>query len=219
MVAKDLASTEIPTVSSTQTIAIALHLLDEYRMSHIPLVNRGKYSGLLDEKELSGCENPNALLPQSLPFAPHAVPDSHLFEILDIMAQNRITHLPVISDGQMYEGVVSRQALLSGLAVMCHAGEPGAILLLETLPHEYSIAEIGRLIEENNCTIINLLTYPNGNTGRLYLSVKVDCEDATPLIRTLERFNYRVTACMQQQEVMDDTLQRRVDELIHYIEM
>jgi hypothetical protein len=59
----------------------------------------------------------------------------------------------------------------------------------------------------------------NKDTGKLTLTIKTDLEDATPIIRSLERFNYTVSCHFMETGMENETLQQRMDELLHYMNM
>jgi hypothetical protein len=45
----------------------------------------------------------------------------------------------------------------------------------------------------------------------------VDLEDASPIVRSFERFNYKVLYAFIEKGMIDDLLQQRVMELVHYM--
>ena len=49
--------------------------------------------------------------------------------------------------------------------------------------------------------------------------LRIDREDATPVLRSLERFDYRVLSCYQLHSAMDDRIEQRIKELMYYLEM
>ena len=49
------------------------------------------------------------------------------------------------------------------------------------------------------------------------MALKIDLVDASPVLRSLERFNYNVRYHFMEQGVVDERLQRRMRELVHYM--
>jgi len=62
-----------------------------------------------------------------------------------------------------------------------------------------------------------MLTKPQSETGKILLLLKIDLEDASPVIRSFERFNYTVLYYFMKQGMIDDMLQQRVNELFFYM--
>ncbi|MEG0949398.1 MAG: CBS domain-containing protein [Bacteroidales bacterium] len=219
MSAKDLISKEIYPLSPSTTIREALRFMDELKINALPLVRDDIYLSLLTEKEL--LDQTDAELPvASITGIPVAIrEESHLFDALDRITQNDSDILPVIKDDSIYIGSISRQTILQQLALVCDASAPGAVILLEMPPQDYVLSDLARIAEQNNARIINVLTYPDTSTGMMRILVKVDQEDATYLLRSLERFNYHIIADYHHQSIADEMMKQRLDELLYYIEM
>ena len=53
----------------------------------------------------------------------------------------------------------------------------------------------------------------------LIITLKIDLEDASPVIRSFERFNYTVLYHFMEKGMVDDMLRQRMNELLHYMNM
>ena len=95
----------------------------------------------------------------------------------------------------------------------------GSVIVLEMMPQDYSLTDIARLVEANNAHVLNLLSHQDKDTGRLLITLKIDLEDASPVIRSFERFNYTVLYHFMEKGMVDDMLQQRMNELLHYMNM
>lgn len=219
MSAKDLISKEISPLSPNTSIREALAGMDELKVNALPLVSDTRFISLLTQKEL--LEQADSSLPvSSVSGIPLSIREqAHLFDALDRIVQSESDILPVISGEGRYLGSVTTHTLLRQLALVCDASTPGAVILLEMLPQDYVLSELARLAEQNNARIINVLTYPDTTSGMLRVLLKVDQEDATYLLRSLERFNYRIIADYHRQNISDEQMKQRLEELIYYIEM
>ena len=74
-------------------------------------------------------------------------------------------------------------------------------------------------IEEIDCRVMNLMIRPDEKTGIWKACLRIDREDAAPVLRSLERFDYRVVSCYQLHGVMDERIEQRIKELMYYLEM
>lgn len=79
------------------------------------------------------------------------------------------------------------------------------------------MTDIARLVEANNAHLLSLLSHTDKATGRLHLIIKIDLEDASPVIRSFERFNYTVLYYFMGKGMVDDLLQQRMEELVYYM--
>ena len=100
--------------------------------------------------------------------------------------------------------------------------------MLEIWPQDYALSEIARLVESNNAHLLSLLSYHDITTGRTRIVLKIDLEDASPVIRSFERFDYTVVYerfdytvvyHFMRSGVIDNELRQRMDELLFYMNM
>lgn len=219
MSAKDLISKEISPLSPNTSISEALARMDELKVNALPVVSNTRFVSLLTHKELLKQADDSQPVSSVSGTTLSIGEQTHLFDALDRMVQSESDILPVIAADGKYVGSVSTRILLHQLALVCDASIPGAVILLEMRPRDYVLSELARLAEENNTHIINVLTYPDTTTGMLRVLLKVDQEDATYLLRSLERFNYHIIADYHHQTLSDEQMKQRLAELIYYIEM
>ena len=102
---------------------------------------------------------------------------------------------------------------------MSNADSEGALIAVELNQQEFVLSHIIRLIEDNRASVLSFFSYIDKETGKPILLFKIDLEDASPVVRSLERFNYPVKFYRQKQALPDEIMKNRVDELIHYIEL
>ncbi len=220
MIANDILFSTPTPLAITVTAEAALAYMEEYGVKHLPVVRAGSYVGLVCDTELLSW-HPQRTVGSAPLFAPFVLPESHLLEVLDAMGRYGVDLLPVATSVGEYRGVITYEAVIKGVGDMCQTSHRGATLLLSMDAADYSVGLLSRLAEENDTTILNLFSYLSPHDeGKLHVSIKVNREEATPYIRSLERFGYQVDTILQPVERVDETLLRhKIDELIHYIEM
>ena len=52
MIAKDLITDEIPPLTHTDTGEVALRWMDEFKVSHLPVLKNGNFVGLISESDI-----------------------------------------------------------------------------------------------------------------------------------------------------------------------
>ena len=201
MLVKDFITKEIPVLKSFDTGEYALTLMDDYKLKHLPVVsdNSFYYKGIISEKEL-------------LSHTDLSINIGNLY-----LADNKLSILPVISDMDEYEGVVTREHLVDVCTDFFQADAPGSTIVLEVVPSDYSVTDIARIVESNNAHILSMQTHPEEKNGQLLITLKLDSEDASAVIRSFERFNYTVLWHFMENGLVDDIFQQRMNELIHYM--
>ena len=156
---------------------------------------------------------------EPIPFAPAIQEDVNLHAALTMMTRYRLHLLPVVDPEGVYTGAITREKMLEALAELCNADTAGSVIVLEMLPQDYALTDIARIVESNNAHIINLLSSTDKDTGRLHITIKIDLEDASPVIRSFERFNYTILFHYMEEGIVDEVLQQRMDELLYYMNM
>lgn len=217
MLVKDFITKEPPVLKSFDTGEYALALMDDFKLKHLPLLRDGMYRSLVSEKELLAMPDPSETIGDSTFFAPSVQEDTHIHEALSLITRYQLSLLPVINAQGEYLGTITRDKLIDILSELCNAEAAGSVFVLEVNPQDYSLTDIARLIESNNAHVLNVLSYTDKDTGRLRLIIKIDLEDASPVIRSFERFNYTVLYYFMEKGMVDDLLQQRMEELVHYM--
>lgn len=216
---KDFITKDIPVLKSFDTVEYALGLMDDWKVRQLPLVQDSIYRSLVSEKELLGMPHTSDQIGEPLLFAPALSEDGNLHAALSLITRYGLSILPIVNAEGIYVGVITRDRMLEGLAELCSANTVGSVITLEVLPQDYMLSDIARIVESNNAHIINLLSSTDKDTGRLLITIKIDLEDAAPVIRSFERFNYTVLYHFMEEGMVDEVLQKRMDELIYYMNM
>jgi hypothetical protein len=82
---------------------------------------------------------------------------------------------------------------------------------------DYSLAEICRYIEENNAKVLSsMLAEDPMDKGKIKLTLKINQDDLSRIVATLERFGYRVIARYRETK-REDEGKERIDLLMRYL--
>ncbi|MDD4589141.1 MAG: CBS domain-containing protein [Parabacteroides sp.] len=204
-------------LKSFDTREYALSLMDDFKLKHLPLLRDNVYKCLIAEKDLLSMSDSALLADDSTLFSPCVQESTLIFDALAMVSRYRLSLLPVVNEKNEYKGAVVCERLVNALSELCNAEAEGSVIVLEIAPRDYSLTDIVRLIEVNNAHVLSLLSHIDNITGRLHLVIKIDLEDASPVIRSFERFNYTILYYFMKKGVVDDVLQRRMEELVRYM--
>lgn len=133
MKAAALVSKNISPLKTSDTGAEALHLMNVFHVSHLPIVNENQLLGLISEEDIlnaHGEEDPIGSLPVSL-IRPFIHDSEHMFEVLKMASELRLTVIPVTDKDETYLGLITRTDLLNYFAEQTDILEPGGIIVLE----------------------------------------------------------------------------------------
>jgi len=152
MIAKDLISDSISTLHTSDTAIYALSLMEEYRVSHLPIVNNEEFLGLVSESDLYEFADPEAALgAHALSLSkPYVLSNQHVYELIKLADEQKLSLIPVLDDRNTYLGVILLIDLVHYFAKLTAVNQPGGIITLEMNVHDYSQAEIAQIVEYND---------------------------------------------------------------------
>lgn len=220
MLASALISDTIPPLRTSDTGLKALNWMDEFRVSHLPIVNNHEFLGLISDTEildLNAPEEPLGNHPLSL-VRPFVYENEHIYEVLKMVSKLELTIVPVLDAENNYLGNISLKTLVDHFARTASVQNPGGILLMELNSNDYSLSQIARIVEENDTKILSLYVSEVEDSTRLELTVKLNREDIRPILQSFARYNIPVKATFQQGEFSED-LRNRFDLFMNYINM
>jgi CBS domain-containing protein len=216
--ALNLISKSLPALNRGESALHVLNLMDELRVTDLPVVENGLFIGLANESDFLNAEVYQGEVQAELDLLNVSIlPDAHVLDVLKVVSENDITVVPVVDEGNNYLGSITSADLLDHLAEMLGVMREGGIIVLQVLERDHSIQQIARIIEENNAKILSLSVVP-AEEGNLEMHIKVDLPDLNPILQSLERFNYTILSKFQASQY-DDELKDRYDELMRYLNM
>lgn len=220
MTAGELISEVIPPLKSTETGEKAMDWMNELRVSHLPVVKGSEYLGLISENELYDMDDPSERIIDCFPLLPKPFiyADRHVYEVMKMIADQKITVVPVLDENNRYLGCTDLLYLMSQITAVNSIKEPGSILVLVMNTHDYSLTQISRIVEENNAKILSSYITSTPESTEIEVTLKINTDNIDRIIQTLMRYDYTIKATYQKGKFQDD-LKRRYDELMNYLNM
>lgn len=220
MVNEQLISPAIPFLLPSDTGARALTLMEQNNITQIPLVAGQKYMALVQEHDLLDWANADTPLSKAdfLNYSPAVVASSHPFEAMRIAHTQNLTVLPVVDNENTYIGAITRNELLNYITESSSLDLPGGIIVLEMKVHDYSLAQIARICEQEDMIITSMQLHSHPSLGLLEVTLKTNRTDLTGLAASFERYEFKVKEVYgnpQQTEGLAD----RYRLLMNYINM
>lgn len=218
MIAKSFLSALIPSIKSSEIAEKALTWMADFHVQHLPVVEDGRFLGVVSEDDIYELSKPEATI------AEHSYSNQntfvneyeHVYEIVKMAVRHQLTLVPVVDDNAVYLGAITQEALLAYFAQSASITEPGSILVLEVSERNYSLAEIARLAEYEQATILSSNVTSHPNSISMEITLKFNTREVGRLVATYERFNYTVKASFQEADYVED-YQDRYDSLMSYL--
>lgn len=219
MIAKDLINFMIPPLKPTDDLVKAKQWMDEFRLSELPVVDEGKFLGMIDEEMLFNEAYKFPTVGEyPLPGIECLVKsNSHFYDVMKMSNVHGYRLVAVLNDEGIYEGVISIQDVVEAFAKNAAVSTDGAILTLRLTINDYSLSEISRLIEANEAKVLSSYLSPaSEDPSALELTLKIDKSEASQIVASLERNGYHVDSTFNVTNAGYDE-RERLDSLLNYL--
>src|SRR5688572_12659618 len=218
MLAGDLITDEVPPLKITDTVELALDWMEQFKVSHLAVVNNRELIGIVSETDLLDYERPDEQINVTkLHLSRTAIHHyQHAYDLIRLMSSLNLTLIPVIDEKEMYKGCITLKGLVQNLSTMMSVQNPGGVIVLELNQHDYSLTQIGSIIESNETKILSLHVTSHPDSTKLDVTIKVNREDLSRILQTFNRYNYAVKATFQHGDY-NKGLDDRLNEFLHFL--
>lgn len=219
MLARDLYNDLIIPLKTSDTGEVALTIMEDLRVSHLPIVNTEKLLGVISDQDIYNLNAPDEPLGNhrlSL-VRPYVLDTHHFYEVIRVAASEKLTLVPVLDENEVYLGSITLLRMIATMAETASVKQPGGIIVLEVSDHDYSLSEISRIIESNDAKILSAHISSFPDSTKLEVTIKVNRIDLSAIIQTLTRYNYLITASFSEESQWDELLNSRYELLMNYL--
>lgn len=194
MLTIELINNNIPRLKLKDSVSRALQLINDFRVTHLPVVKDEKFLGLISEEDLLDQEEskmPIELMQEF--FIQAAVHDNeHFLNAVTCSNQFDTTVVPVVNEENDLMGVITTSDLLKTIGNFAGTNEIGGIIVLEMERSQFAISEISRIVESNDATILHLNTTVHAETGMLTVTLHINKKEISAIVSTFERYEFDV---------------------------
>lgn len=194
MLTAELINNNIPRLQLQDSIAKAMQLINDYRVTHLPVVSDDKYLGLISEDDLMDAEEtkgPVQLLEQHFNSA-SVKENEHFLNAVNFSNLYETTVVPIITEDQELAGVITAPDLLKALGDFSGATEIGGIIVMEMERSQFALSEISRIVESNDATVLHLNTTVQPDTGMITVTLHLNKKEIASIVAAFERYEYDV---------------------------
>ena len=218
MTTLQLIDNTIPQLQLEDTVNKALQLIADFKCTHLPVVDKDKYLGLISEDDLLDNNKEGAtigffqtdLIPAKVPVTEHflkAVPVCNLY-------QTNI--IPVVNETGELLGCIRNFSLINALGNFCGANEFGGLVVLEMEPNRLAISEINSIVESDGATILHLNISPISSGQLLKVTLQINKREISTIIASFERYEYSVVF-YSGEELFENDLASNYQNLMTYL--
>jgi len=218
MYAKELISEAVAPLKITDNGETALNMMDEFKLTHLPVVDNGRYIGLLSETDIYSKNDFTQPL-ESYTFSLgllYVQQYQHVYDVLLTFDTHKLTLLPVVDDKNQFLGSITLLSLINYFSLLSSVKNPGGVIVLELNTNDYSLTQIAQIVESNDAKILSLYITSFDDSTRMEVTLKVNKMDIRAILQTFNRYNYLVKASFSEDDVYDE-LRERYDSLMRYL--
>lgn len=220
MIASQLIVDLLPPIKPSETIEKALHWMSEFKVAHLPVVEKNDFRGIISEEDLidsnsmdSSIDECSLNLLQVFTYEYH-----HIFEVMKKMADNQLSIMPILNRNDEYIGCTTLSHLMKVTSNTTSIKEPGGVIVLAVNSKDYSLAQIAQIIESNNARILSSYITSSDNSTEIEVTVKINKKELGAILQTFNRYDYKVVQSYQKEEQFDD-LKNRFDNLMNMLDL
>ena len=219
MLASQLINSGFPAINLFDKVSLALQLMDEYDVLHLPVLSEEKFAGIISKDDLLDAEETNLIATVESSLQNISVKGEEYFlSALKLIAENELSLLPVVNEQAEVAGVISSKDMIRTLSMFVGNEDKGGIIVLAVDKRNLSFGEINRLVETNDAYITQLNSHTEGDTGLVAVTLKVNKIEISDIVATFQRYEYIVRFYFGE-EAYANELKENYNHLISYLNM
>ncbi len=221
MIAEELINQMIPALKYTDAAEKAIIWMEELKTNQLPVIDKKAFKGLVTEDIILDGNNLDRKIGDLKLIAEQCYvnEDQHLLDLIRVAKECDSELVAIVNHDGEYLGVSRNEDTLKAFASTLAVQGQGGILVLEMRYMDYSMSEISRLIESDDAKILGaFLSQSPGDPNFIYLTLKINKEDLTTVVATLERFNYKIAAKFHESSTKE-TERERLDNLLNFLDI
>jgi len=218
MIAKNLIIDDIPPIKPSETMEKALDWMDEFKISHLPVVDHKVYYGLVSDNMIYDFNDSNSPISKLklINFRPKVYEYEHLYKVMQVLSELKLTTIPVTDKDDNYLGLITLSFLMTTLASSTSFSEHGSVIILEINQIDYTLAQISQIIESNDAKILSSYISTIPNSKKVEVTIKTNKDNIDGILQTFTRYDYNVIAVFSDEKVMSE-VKSRYEELMKYL--
>lgn len=219
MIAEELINQMIPALKMTDTAEKAIIWMEELKTNQLPVIENRIFKGLISEDLILECNDLDKKISEFRLASENCYvhEEQHLFDVLRVAQEHNSELVAIIDAKGEFMGVSRHEDSIRAFANTLAVQGKGGIIVLSMRYIDYSLSEISRLIESDDAKILgSFLSQDHREYNSVFLTLKINKEDLTTVIATLERFEYRIVARFHNNQNIT-TERERLENLLNFL--
>jgi len=202
----------------SETIVTLIEICNQYGFSHLPVIEKGIYRGMVRCDDLMAIENKQETLKNYAYLLEKVYLSDQMnwTESLAVMMRTEANVLAVLDLSGQFIGIRLLDDILNLLTEKAFINEKGYVLVISKVTADLSISEVAQIIESDGGKILGILVNEAGQNT--VVEVKIQTDDINEIIQTFRRYDYHIISQMEEDLHLQE-LKEHSDFLRRYLEM
>lgn len=178
--------------------------------SHFPIVNFGKFLGVISETEIQGINENTINYLEDIAYMFEQFSTSkneNLVTILNSFALNKTNILPVLDEEMSYIGYLDLFDVLSLYQNMPFLQEQGEILTIQKPTKDILFSEISQIVESNKAKLLAIFKSKVKNEDTI-ITLKFMGSNVNEVIQSFRRYDYKIITNHKEDFYLEDLKER-----------
>ena len=220
MIARELITNDVPPIRSSETVEKALNWLDEFKVTHLAVVDGTQYQGLISENILYDAASSDMTIAElnvtlNRPFI---YEDRHIYEVMKMVSDMQLSIAPILDKSDNYIGLTTLPSLMHLISNTSSISEPGSVIVLELNQNDYSLGHLAQIIEGDDTKILSTYITSATDSTLMEVTIKVNRKNIQGVLQALARYDYVVNASYSEVDYQED-MKDRFESLMKYLDM
>lgn len=205
MIIEEIMKTQVETLTTKNSILDAIHLMDQKKIRHIPIVNDVQnVVGIITDRDIRDAtpsifnfnehkdvlHKPVHTIMRTNIITGH--PLDFVEEVAALFYEHNISCLPILKEKKL-AGIITETDLLHTLVELTGANQPGSQIEIKVPNIAGKLGEIASVIRNRNATILSVLVYPDRKDKQFKILVfRLQTMNPLLIIEDLKNAGYTV---------------------------
>jgi CBS domain-containing protein len=220
MTAGQFAQLELPYLETLDTCDKAMGFMDEFKLSHYPVVNGSLFHGLIYEEDIYETDDWSQTISASKIRTPDVsiLTTEHFLSVVNKLQLSNLSCVAVVDSNKHFQGIITRNRVVDVFGEAAIVQETGSVIELEMSSSDYYLTEISRIVESTGVKILGTYIRSNTEVNKIILTIKLNKQEVEDVLAALERFGYNVLASYHL-KYEDDSMHERYDNLMNLLNL
>lgn len=218
MTAAEITIQDLPLLSCDDSLQLAIDYMDDLKLTHYPVVQNGKFKGMVYEDAVYDAENWLLSIGESkirLPEIAVSATD-HFLQVVNKFIESKISCLAIVDQKNNFIGAITRDCIVEVFGNSSIVQDSGSVIEILLARNDYYLTEITRVIESSGVKVLGTYLKNAEDDNQIILTLKLNQRKVDETLSSLDRFGYKVKASYEL--LRDETgLQDRFDNLMHFL--